>query len=422
MSLPAAAGAAGPTAGGGTVVAPAAPGRLGVPLPVDAAARYLPALERWVAARRSELDALDRAALASPHGSGATADLLLSMALWKSVADRAALLAATWGGGRVGPVEQERLSTLVWGRLDTRMTAPGSAGGVAEMAAGLAVTLPEACRLSDALVASLRVRLGLDLSAAEVTARLGALRAQLERIREQVGLEPAGHHQQQGAATAARLARRLAELRDKAGRGGDVDGLLGPLEIEASTVERDLIVGAARRREAASRLERARRLRTELEAREAALQQLVQRCVDTVDPAPRYAVPDVSALGPVPNTPAALESYLHRLEQVSRAMAVVQDAYGQALRDHEELVARLDALQAKARALGVADQSDLRRGYALAAETLARRPCPVGIAAQLVGLYLSYLGAATAAPRPRPGPPPAAPAPPEPSRSEEPQP
>ena len=184
--------------------------------------------------------------------------------------------------------------------------------------------------------------------------------------------------------------------------GSYVDGLLGPLEIEASTTERDLIVGAARRREAASRLERARSLRTELEAREAALQSLVQRCVDTVAPAPRYAVPDVSALGPVPNTPATLEVYLTRLEQVSRAMSVVQDAYGRTLRDHEELVARLDALRAKATALGVADQPDLERGHALAAETLARRPCPMGIAEQLVGLYLSYLGAATATAPPTP--------------------
>ncbi|GAA1851551.1 hypothetical protein [Microlunatus capsulatus] len=402
MSLPAAAAPRGePVPGDAATLAPAAPGRLGVAVTVEEAARYLPALERWVAARRTELDALDRAALASPHGAGATDDLLLSMALWKSVADRTALLGATWAGGRVGPVERERLSTLVWGRLDTRVTAPGPSGGLGETAAGLAVSLPEACRLSDALVASLRVRLGLDLSAAEVTARLRALRAQLERIREQVGTEPPGTHQQQGSATAARLARRLAEVGDKAGRGGDVHGLGGPLEIEASTVERDLIVGAARRREAASRLERARALRSQLEAREAALEQLVRDCVDAVDPAPRYAVPDVSALGPVPNTPALLETYLGRLEQVSRAMAVVQGAYGQALRDHEELVARLDALRAKAAALGVADQPDLRRAHALAAETLARRPCPSAIAAQLVALYVSYLAAATDPREPR---------------------
>lgn len=379
-----------PDLSGGPVTAPPAPGRLGAALEPVAAGRYLAGLEHWVGARRAELDALDAAALASPRGSAATPDLLLSMALWQAVADRCALLATTWAGGRVGPVERERLSTLVWGRLDT--TVPSAAG-----AAGLAVSLPEACRLSDALVASLRVRLGLDLSAAELTGRLRALRAQLERIRDQVGLEPAGSRQQEAAGTAARLGRRLADLTDKAGRGGDVDGLLGPLEAEAATFERDLIVGAARRREASSRLTRARELRHALEAREAALQQMVAEAVATVTPAPRYAVPDVSALGPVPNTPGELAGYLERLERVGRAMTVVQTAYGAALAAHHELTGRLEACHAKAVALGVAGQADLARAHALATETLDRRPCPLGIAEQLVGLYVSYLGAATSA-------------------------
>ncbi|WP_375426596.1 hypothetical protein [uncultured Friedmanniella sp.] len=375
---------------GGTVTAPAAPGRLGVALEPSVAARYLADLERWCTRRRTELDTLDAAALGTATPGAATADLTLSMALWKAVSDRYALLAATWGGGRVGPAERERLSTLIWGRLDTSGVDTSEVSG-AGAAAGLALSLPEACRLSDSLVAALRVRLGLDLSGAEVTSRLRALRAGLERIRDQVGLEPAGARQQQAAATSARLARRLAELSDKAGRGGDVAGLLGPLEIEAATFERDLIVGAARRQQAALQLAGVRRLLAELETRKAALRQLVARCVDTVEPAPRYAVPDVSALGPVPNTPAALEAYRSRLEQVRRAMALVQDAYGAALADHAELVGRLDALRAKARGTGVAEQPDLSRAHALAAETLARRPCPMRIAAQLVGLYASYL-------------------------------
>ncbi len=384
--------------GGTSGIAPVAPGRLGTALGVNEVARYLPALAHWVQARRAELDALDRAALASSEGSAATSDLLLSMALWKAVADRTTLLLTTWDGGRVGSRELEQLSTLVWGRLDARAGAAEPSASGPGAVAGLAVSLPEACRLSDALVASLRVRLGLDPSAAEVNERLRALQAQLERIREQVGTEPAGTHQQQGSATAARLARRLAGVLEKAGRGGDVGGLLGPLEIEAAVVERDLIVGAARRRESASRLDRARTLRTDLEARGAALTRLVATCVATVEPAPRYAVPEVARLGPVPNTPGELDAYLDRLEQVSRALAVVEVAYGQALRQHEELVARLDALQAKATALGVASRPDLLRTSALATQTLARRPSPTAIAEQLLGLYLSYLGAATAAP------------------------
>ena len=84
------------------------------------------------------------------------------MALWKAVADRHDLLVATWDSGRVGPTELARLSTLVWGRLDALPrppiilcsdTPPVPAGA-------LAVSLPEACRLSDALAASLRARLG----------------------------------------------------------------------------------------------------------------------------------------------------------------------------------------------------------------------------------------------------------------------
>jgi hypothetical protein len=76
-------------------------------------------------------------------------------------------------------------------------------------------------------------------------------------------------------------------------------------------------------------------------------------------------------------------------------MTVVQDAYGRALADHAELAGRLEALHAKAVALGVAEQGDVARGYALAAETLHRHPCPLSIAEQLVGLYVSYLAAAT---------------------------
>jgi hypothetical protein len=113
------------------------------------------------------------------------------MALWKAVADRHDLLVATWDSGRVGQAERERLSTLIWGRLDAtldprlaqRPDVPSSSGA-------LAVSLPEAMRLSDALAASLRARLSLDPSDADVTRRLRQLRAQLERVRDLVTAEP----------------------------------------------------------------------------------------------------------------------------------------------------------------------------------------------------------------------------------------
>jgi hypothetical protein len=363
----------------GQVTAPVAPGRMGQALDTRAAQVYLDELGRWRDGRRGELDELDKAALQAATGSSATGDILLSMALWKAVSDRYELLLATWNSGRVGATELMRMSTLIWGRLD------------ASTASGLSVSLPEACRLSDALLSQLRVKLGLDPSGMEITERVRQLRAQMERIREQIDLEPAGAAQQQAALEQSRLARRLRELADKASRGGDVAGMLGPIEIDAATFERDLIVNGARRRDAAALVQRARDQRADLKAREAALHSIVEECVRRVDPAPRYAVPDTAALGPVPNTLDQLENYLHRLDQVSRAMTIAQTAYAKAVQDHEELAARLEAYHAKAMATGVADIPDIAQAYELAHNALDQRPSRMVLAGQLVTVYQTYL-------------------------------
>ena len=367
------------SAAAGPVTAPPAPGRMGVEVQPDQARVYLEHLGQWRDGRRAELDQLDQAALQSPNGAAATSDITLSMALWKAASDRYEQLQSTWDAGRMGPTERLRLATLIWGRLDT------------EAASGLAVSLPEACRLSDALASSLRVRLGLEVSGAEVTERIRQLRAQMERIRDQVGLEPAGAAQQQAAGQQARLARRLKDIADKAARGGDVGGLLGPLEIEAATFERDLIVGGARRREAALVARRVQDQRSELEAREAGLRNLAAECVRRVDPAPRYAVPDVELLGAVPESAAEVESYRKRLDQVSRAITLAERAYGQALTEYRELADRLEAYRAKAAATGVADHPDIVRAYGMARAELHRQPCRMVLAGQLVTLYQTYL-------------------------------
>ena len=368
----------------GSVQAPAAPGRMGVAADPTALLSYLDQLGRWRDARRAELDELDRAALASPTGAAATSDIALSLALWKAVADRYEQLRSVWDSGRVGVTERERLSSLIWGRLDAAYDR-----------SGLAVSLPEACRLSDALVSQLRVRLGLAVSALETTGRIADLRAQLERIRDQIGLEPAGARQQQAAQTQARLARRLKEIAEKAGRGGDVGGLLPSLEIDAARFERDLIVGAAQRRQARIEVEQVRRLRDTLEAREERLRTVATECVATVDPAPRYAVPDVDALGPVPNTLDGLAEYRRRLGLVDRALTVADDAYTTALRQHADLRARLDAYHLKATATGASDRAEVANAYRLATAALAERPTRMAIAAQLVGLYQTYLQTVT---------------------------
>jgi hypothetical protein len=363
----------------GPVIAPAAPGRMGVEVQPQQAMVYLEQLGQWRDARRAELDQLDQAALQSPKGAAATGDITLSMALWKAVSDRYEQLLSTWDSGRVGPTERLRMATLIWGTLD------------ATAASGLSVSLPEACRLSDALASSLRVRLGLEVSGAEITERIRQLRAQMERIRDQVDLEPAGATQQNAAAEQSRLARRLKEIADKAARGGDVGGLLGPFEIDAALFERDLIVGGARRREAAALVSRARDQRVELEAREAALRDLVAECVRLVEPAPRYAVPDVELLGEVPESGDQLSSYLRRLDQVARAMTVAEKAYADAIGEHRELGDRLEAYRAKAAALGVAEVPDIARAYSMAREALDRQPSRMVLARQLVTLYQTYL-------------------------------
>jgi hypothetical protein len=370
----------------GQVIAPVAPGQMGSALDARAADVYIDELGRWRDARRHELDELDKAALQAASGSAATGDILLSMALWKAVSDRYELLLATWNSGRVGVTELTRMSTLIWGRLD------------ASTASGLSVSLPEACRLSDALLSQLRVKLGFDPSGTEITERIRQLRAQMERIREQIDLEPAGAAQQQAALEQSRLARRLKELTDKAGRGGDVAGLLGPLEIDASTFERDLIVAGARRRDSAALVERAREQRAGLRAREAALHRIVEECIRRVDPAPRYAVPDIAALGEMPSTRDELEDYLRRLDQVSRAMTLAQTAYTKALEDHQELGSRLEAYRAKAMATGVAEVPDVAQAYQLARNALDDTPSRMVLARQLVSVYQTYLQT-TPAPR-----------------------
>ena len=363
------------------MTAPVAPGRMGSALRSQAAQVYLDELGRWRDGRRQELDELDKAALQAATGSAATGDILLSMALWKAVSDRYELLLATWNSGRVGATELMRMSTLIWGRLD------------AATASGLSVSLPEACRLSDALLSQLRVKLGLDPSGMEITERIRQLRAQMERIRDQIDLEPAGAAQQQAALEQSRLARRLKELAEKAGRGGDVAGLLGPLEIDAATFERDLIVNGARRRDAAALVQRARaEQRADLEAREAALRSIVEECVRRVDPAPRYAVPDTAALGPVPNTRDELETYPaspgpglsrddHRADGVREGAAAIMTS---STADSRRTTPRRSTK-------GVAEVPDVAQAYQLARSALDERPSRMVLAEQLVTVYQTYL-------------------------------
>ena len=409
-----------------TAITPQPPGRIGAAISAQDALRYLEALGAWRDQRRNELDRLDAAALASADGEtdsgmsgtaatagtaspagavGLTGDILLSMALWKAVADRHDLLIATWDSGRVGQAERERLSTLIWGRLDAtldprlaqRPDVPSSSGA-------LAVSLPEAMRLSDALAASLRARLSLDPADADTTSRLRQLRAQLERVRDLVAAAPQDTRDV-SARRLAKLDQRLVEMVEKAKRGADVGGLVGPLEADGARTERDLIVSSATRAEAARDVHRARELRAELEARGAAIRDLAARCVATVNPAPRLAVPDVAALGPVPEAVAEVGLYLTRLATVSRALNLAQAAYATALDERDELRGRLEAYAVKATRVrsgtatgGARDDTDDDLGelFRRAQEVLGAQPADMIRARALVAAHQAYLASRSA--------------------------
>ncbi|GAB3621973.1 hypothetical protein GCM10027418_00550 [Mariniluteicoccus endophyticus] len=377
-----------------SIVAPTAPGRIGVPLPPEVALAYLTDLRIWVDERRRELDTLDGAVLRSPLRAQLTRDMMLAMALWKAVSDRLGLLEATWDSGRVGPTELERMATLIWGRLDAtldpsliaRADARGGDHAPGSTAAGLAVSLPEACRLSDAMASQLRTRLAIDPNADAVTARLRDLRAQLERLRDQVALEPAGLRAEP-TRRLSELSGRVDDMVARVGRGGDIGGMIGPAEIDAARFERDLIVGGVERRKARDLLEKTRELRDDLVAREAALQGLVNQTLTTVSPAPKYAVPDVDALGPLPSTRTEIEAYARRLQQVSRAMGVVQDAYAKAMADHTDLTARMARSRSTVGSFGADDHPDLVAIGQITDDVLARRPSPIPLARELVEAF-----------------------------------
>jgi hypothetical protein len=275
----------------------------------------------------------------------------------------------------------------------------------------LAVSLPEAMRLSDALAASLRARLSLDPSDADVTSRLRQLRAQLERVRDLVAAERQDDRDRLSRKL-TKLDERLGDVLEKAKRGADVGGLVGPLEADAARLERDLIVGSATRAAAARDATRARGLRTELEARGAAIRDLAARAVAFVDPAPRLAVPDVAALGPVPTAAADVDAYLVRLATVSRALNLAHAAYATALDERDELRGRLEAYAIKAtrrpgQGTGAGtnphagdSNDDLDELYRRAQEVLRAQPSDMARARALVAAHQAYLAARpTAGPR-----------------------
>ncbi len=371
-----------PATGPQRVLAPQPPGRLAEPASTAELADYLDRLTHWRDARRSELEHLDRAALAAREPDVFTADITLSMALWQAADERTTALVELFDSGRADRAARQRLSHLIWGRLDR---APSSAA-----AGAVPVAFVEACRLSDALAVSLAGRLAFDPQAADVAARVAALRACLERCRGLLTGAP------EVAGRVQRLIARVEAAAASAARGGDITGLLPQLEADAARCERDLIVQTATARQAErdqvaqqAQLAQDQRRAAELPARlallERAAREEVQRCTAEFRDPPRLAVPSVAALGRPPQERTALTAWLERAGRVETALDVVRQVYAQPFTERSELLGLYQAWLAMAQARGVLERPDVARACAVAQAALRARPFSLRATRELVG-------------------------------------
>ncbi|GAB3237678.1 hypothetical protein GCM10027456_00690 [Kineosporia babensis] len=354
-------------------MAPAAPGRLGQAIGVDELRTYLGALDSWRASRKRELDQIDAAALRSDEADSYTSDLALAMSMWQSVSDRWGELTKIWDSGRVGPQQREEMSRVIWG------TGAGSGSTT------MTLSLVEACRLSDALTATLRARLSFDPMAADVAARIQATRATLERCAEQLASSRAARPAALPDIDA--LTRRLDELAAKARRGSDVSGPFAAIEAAAAKAERDLIVAGAAHRDLGRDYRATLSRRRELEAEADELTKLVDKTRAAVVPAPKLVVPDVSRLGKVPQTREALDAFRARLELVGRGLQQVRATYTGALGEPEVLLGLLRAFAAKAQANGRAQDPLVALVHQQAQTLLSATPCHIEDARNSVENY-----------------------------------
>ena len=378
------------TAGPGAM-APSAPGALGVPVQAGDAQTYLSALREWVAQRRADLGEVDAAVLklTAAEQVSITTDLTVALTFWKAVSDRLTLLETTFDGGRVGPREAERLSTLIHGRLDSNTTSDLSLPS----SGSLSVSLPEACRLLDSLTRTLQARASLAPGAAEATQRITLARAGVERVRDQLPLVPAGAEREEAATHLSRLDRRVNDLVERARRGADIGGIIGPLEIELSSLERDLIVASAERANAAKDRAQTTQWVEELDARGAAIHALEKACLAAISPAPHLAIPNVRALGPVPQGRADLTAYRHKLDRVSRALDLAHETYAAGLAERDEIVGLAGAVAAMAEASHLPDESraDLRELRSRLNGALVSTPMPLARSRALAAAYQAYV-------------------------------
>ena len=198
-------------------------------LPADETTdRYLSALASWRLHREHELRALDELTRTHDDRDALNADVTTSMTLFHAIAQRHDLLLATWQDAQDGQGEREWVAQLIWGVLE-----PPDGDAQA-----LALPLPDALRLSDALVASLRARVGAE-DEGSPSDRMSQLEDRAARLRDDLT--------ERGETAPADLPDRLGQIEtDMAQARADGAGLpdVGTLESRLAAVDREIIVSA----------------------------------------------------------------------------------------------------------------------------------------------------------------------------------
>ena len=321
--------------------APYAPGGIQQPPTAPLLLTYLSQLENWLAERRSQLDIIDGVIKAisapTPQTPGPNPqlllnDLMLAMSLWQAITRRHHEIIPIWNYGRVGTVECEKISVLIWGRLSNN----NSSNDLDPALAGMNFSLPEACRLLDALSDQLTSAVGLNGNSENFAKRISVLKAGMERIRDQLLLVTASEAPEAAKKMAA-LEQRLLLLQEKLRRGGDIAGFIEPLETDAALFERDLIVEGAQHREYEQLITQIQQLLATTIKRSQAASQLAERAIAAADKAPCYAIPDPRLLGDIPSDIPGLHVFEEKLSLVNKALDVVENAYQKAL-DNKNLL------------------------------------------------------------------------------------
>ena len=341
---------------------------------------YLQELGRWRLRREHELTAIDAATRTHDDRESLNAHVTESMKLWHAVAQRHDLLLSTWDDGGTSADTRLVLNQLIWGLLE-------QPDGDAQ---SLALSLPEATRLSDSLTVALRAQVGIDDDLTDPQDRIVSLRDDLARLREHARTVEPGR-QAETEAVLAELEGRLGDTRERLTEGADVTVQLGALQTELAMVERELLLTDARARHDRADPDQVVAEREELLARGEAVRSLAQRALETINPAPRLGIPDVAALGEVPTDEDELTTYVGNLERVSRALDQAHSTYAAALAEYADLADRAQRLAKTLAGCGAPTSVDLAGMLTAAKESLNNRPADIQRAAALVAAQEAYL-------------------------------